>query len=81
MTHVHRFTNALTLNGESDPTITIALFGNSLVDASNYNWFTTQRSTYPEQDLHGLLEAFRHRYQEIDNDDQAYLRFRSLKQE
>ena len=48
LTHVHRFLNALTLNGETDPTITVALFKNSLVDASNYNWFTTQRNTYPE---------------------------------
>ena len=81
LTHVHCFLNALTLNGETDPTITVALFGNLLVDDSNYNWFTTQRNTYPEQDLHALLDSFKHRYQEIDNDDQAYLRFRSLKQE
>jgi hypothetical protein len=36
-THVHRFLNALTFNGETNAAITIALFGNSLVDASNYN--------------------------------------------
>lgn len=52
ITHVHKFLNALVLNGETDNEITIALFGNSLVDASNYNWFTTQRATYPGQDLY-----------------------------
>ena len=61
ITHVHRFLNALTLNGETDAAITIALFGNSLVDAANYNWFSTQRTSYPHQDLHGLLDAFKHR--------------------
>ena len=40
-THIHRFVNALTLNGETDDLIKIALFGNSLTDANNYNWFTT----------------------------------------
>ena len=68
------------LNGETNDTIPIALFGHSLADACNFNWFTTQRSTHPYQYLQGLLDALRHRYQEIDNDDHAYLRFRSLKQ-
>ena len=40
-THIHRFVNALALNGEMDELIKIALFGNSLTDANNYNWFTT----------------------------------------
>ena len=40
-THIHRFVNALALNGETDELIKIALFGNSLIDANNYNWFTT----------------------------------------
>ena len=40
-THIHRFVNALALNGETDDLIKIALFGNSLTDANNYNWFTT----------------------------------------
>ena len=40
-THIHRFVNALALNGETDELIKIALFGNSLTDANNYNWFTT----------------------------------------
>ena len=46
-THIHQFVNALALNGETDELIKIALFGNSLTDANNYNWFTTQRTTYP----------------------------------
>ena len=79
--HIHRFVNALALNGETDELIKIALFGNSLTDANNYNWFTTQRTTYPYQDFQELLTAFKLRYQEVDNDDQAYLKFRSLKQE
>ena len=74
-THIHRFVNALALN------IKIALFGNSLTDANNYNWFTTQRTTYSYQDFQELLTAFKLCYQEVDNDDQAYLKFRSLKQE
>ena len=78
-THIHRFVNAPALNGETDELIKIALFGNSLTDANNYNWFTTQRTTYPYQDFQELLTAFKLRYQEVDNDDQAYLKFRSLK--
>ena len=50
-THIHRFVNALALNGETDELIKIALFGNSLTDANNYNWFTTQHTTYPYQDF------------------------------
>ena len=46
-THIHQFVNALALNGETDDLIKIALFGNFLTDANNYNWFTTQRTTYP----------------------------------
>ena len=80
-THIHRFVNALALNGETDDLIKIALFGNSLTDANNYNWFTIQRTTYPYQDFQELLTAFKLHYQEVDNDDQAYLKFRSLKQE
>ena len=80
-THIHRFVNALALNGETNDLIKIALFGNSLTDANNYNWFTTQRITYPYQDFQELLTAFKLRYQEVDNDDQACLKFRSLKQE
>ena len=80
-THIHRFVNALALNGKTDELIKIALFGNSLIDANNYNWFTIQRTTYPYQDFQELLTAFKLRYQEVDNDDQAYLKFRSLKQE
>ena len=80
-THIHRFVNALALNGEMDDLIKIVLFGNSLTNANNYNWFTTQRTTYPYQDFQELLTAFKLRYQEVDNDDQAYLKFRSLKQE
>ena len=80
-THIHQFVNALALNGETNELIKIALFGNSLTDANNYNWFTTQRTTYPYQDFQELLTAFKLRYQEVDNDDQAYLKFRSLKQE
>ena len=80
-THIHQFVNALALNGETDELIKIALFGNSLTDANNYNWFTTQRTTYPYQDFQELLTAFKLRYREVDNDDQAYLKFRSLKQE
>ena len=80
-THIHQFVNALALNGKMDELIKIALFGNSLTDANNYNWFTTQRTTYPYQDFQELLTAFKLRYQEVDNDDQAYLKFRSLKQE
>ena len=79
-THIHRFVNALALNGKTDELIKIAFFGNSLTDANNYNWFTTQRTTYPYQDFQELLTAFKLRYQEVDNDDQAYLKFRSLKQ-
>ena len=66
---------------QTDELIKIALFGNSLTDANNYNWFTTQRTTYPHQDFQELLTAFKLCYQEVDNDDQAYLKFRSLKQE
>ena len=40
-THIHRFVNALALNGETNDLIKIAFFGNSLIDANNYNWFTT----------------------------------------
>ena len=40
-THIHRFINALALNGETDDLIKISLFGNSLTDANNYNWSTT----------------------------------------
>ena len=80
-THIHRFVNALALNGETDELIKIALFSNSLTDANNYNWFTTQRTTYPYQDFQELLMAFKLRYQEVNNDNQAYLKFRSLKQE
>ena len=80
-THIHRFVNDLALNGETDELIKIALFGNSLTDANNYNWFTTQHTTYPYQDFKELLTAFKLRYQEVDYDDQAYLKFRSLKQE
>ena len=80
-THIHRFVNALALNGETDELIKFALFGNSLTNANNYNWFTTQRTTYPYQDFQELLTAFKLCYQEVDNDDQAYLKFRSLKQE
>ena len=80
-THIHRFVNALALNGETDDLIKIALFGNSLTDANNYNWFTIQHTTYSYQDFQELLTAFKLRYQEVDNDDQAYLKFRSLKQE
>ena len=80
-THIHRFVNALALNGKTDELIKIALFGNSLTDANNYNWFTTQHTTYPYQDFQELLMVFKLRYQEVDNDDQAYLKFRSLKQE
>lgn len=47
ITYVHRFLNALTLNGEIHDAITIALLGDSLVHANNYNWSTTQRATYP----------------------------------
>ena len=36
-THIHRFINALALNGKTDELIKIALFGNSLTDANNYN--------------------------------------------
>ena len=79
--HIHRFVNALALNGETDELIKIALFSNSLTDANNYNWFTTQHTTYPYQDFQELLTAFKLRYQEVDNDDQAYLKFRCLKQE
>ena len=57
-THIHRFVNALALNGETDELIKIALFGNSPTDANNYNWFTTQRTTYPYQDFLELLMAF-----------------------
>ena len=78
-THIHRFVNALALNGETDELIKIALFGNCLTDANNYNWFTTQRATYPYQDYQELLTTFKLSYQEVDNDDQAYLKFRSLK--
>ena len=78
-THIHQFINTLALNGETDELIKIALFGNSLIDANNYYWFTTQRTTYPYQDFQELLMAFKLRYQEVDNDDQAYLKFRSLK--
>ena len=77
--HIHRFVNALALNGKTDELIKIALFGNFLTDANNYNWFTTQRTTYLYQDFQELLTAFKLRYQEVDNDDQAYLKFRSLK--
>ena len=80
-THIQWFVNALALNGETDELIKIALFGNSLNDANNYNWFTTHRTTYPYQDFQELLTAFKLRYQEVDNDDQAYHKFRSLKQE
>ena len=80
-THIHRFVNALALNGKTDELIKISLFGNSLTDANNYNWFTTQRTTYPYQDFQELLTAFKLHYQEVDNDDQAYMKFRSLKQE
>ena len=78
-THIHRFVNALALNGETDELIKIAFFGNSLTDANNDNWFTTQRTTYPYQDYQELLTAFKLCYQEVDNDDQAYLKFKSLK--
>lgn len=37
LTHVHKFVNALLLNGEIDENIKIAMFGNSLADATNYN--------------------------------------------
>ena len=80
-THIHRFVNALALNGKTDELIKIALFGNSLIDANNYNWFTTQRTTYPYQDFQELLTTFKLRYQEVDNDDQAYLKFRGLKRD
>ena len=40
-THIQQFVNDLVLNGETDELIKIALFGNSLTDANNYNWFTT----------------------------------------
>ena len=79
--HIHRVVNALALNGETDELIKIALFGNSLTDANNYNWFTIQCTTYPYQDFQELLTAFKLHYQKVDNDDQAYLKFRSLKQE
>ena len=81
ITHIHRFVNALALNGKMDELVKIAFFGNSLIDANNYNWFTTQCTTYPYQDFQELLTAFKLHYQEVDNDDQAYLKFRSLKQE
>ena len=80
-THIDRFVNALALNGKMDELIKIALFGNSLIDANNYNWFTTQRTTYPYQDFQELLTAFKLRYQEVDDDDQAYLKFRTSKEE
>ena len=80
-THIHPFVNALALNGETDDLIKISLFGNSLTDANNYNWFTTQRTTYPYQEFQELLTAFKLHYQEVDIGDQAYLKFRSLKQE
>ena len=80
-THIHWFVNALALNGETDDLIKISFFGNSLTDANNYNWFTTQRTIYPYQDFQELLTAFKLRYQEVDNDNQAYLKFRSLKLE
>ena len=80
-THIHRFVNALALNGKTDELIKIALFGNSLTDANKYNWFTTQRTTNPYQDFQELLTAFKLHYQEVDNDNQAYLKIRSLKQE
>ena len=60
--HIHRFVNALALNGETDDLIKIALFSNSLTDANNYNWFTTQCTTYPYQDFQELLTAFKLRY-------------------
>ena len=78
-TNIHRFINALALNGETDELIKIALFGISLTDANNYNWFTIQSTTYPYHDFQELLTAFKLYYQEVDNDDQAYLKFRSLK--
>lgn len=31
--------------------------------------------------MHGLVDAFEHHYHNIDNDDQAYHLFRSLKQD
>ena len=80
-THIHRFVNALALNGETDELIKISLFGNSLTNANNYYWFTTQYTTYPYQDFQELLTAFKLCYQEVNNDDQAYLKFKSLKQE
>ena len=64
-THIHRFVNALALNGETDDLIKIALFGNSLTDANNYNWFTIQRTTYPYQEFQELLTAFKLHYQEV----------------
>ena len=60
--HIHRFVNALALNGETDEFIKIALFGNSLTNANNYNWFTTLRTTYCYQDFQELLTAFKLRY-------------------
>ena len=60
--HIHRFVNALALNGKMDELIKIALFGNSLTDANNYNWFTTQRTTYLYQDFQELLTAFKLHY-------------------
>ena len=61
-THIHEFVNTLALNGETDELIKIALFGNSLTDANNYNWFTTQRTTYLYQDFQELLTTFKLRY-------------------
>ena len=61
-THIHQFVNVLALNGKTAELIKIALFGNSLTDANNYNWFTTQRTTYPYQDFQELLTAFKLRY-------------------
>ena len=61
-THIHKLVNALALNGKTDELIKIALFGNSLTDANNYNWFTTQHTTYPYQDFQELLTAFKLHY-------------------
>ena len=80
-THIHRFVNALALNGKMDELVKISPFGDSLTDANNYNWFTTQHTTYPYQDFQELLTKFKLHYQEVNHDDQAYLKFRSLKQE
>lgn len=79
--HVHKFVNALLLNDETDDSIIFALFGKSLVDATNYNGFSNFQDPYPNHSFSQLIAAFKLWYHKVHTNNHAYFLFRRINQE